>query len=142
MLGRMSGPNCDLAIIGGGLSGGLLALAARRERPDRRVILIEAAPALGGAHLWSFIDSDIEPEDKPLLEPLINYGWRAFSVVFPLYKRALPFPLYSIRSDRFDAALREVMPAESILTGRRAVAVSPTEVRLEDGTLISARGVV
>lgn len=142
MLKPMNGPSCDLAIIGGGLSGGLLALAARRARPDRRVILIEAAPALGGAHLWSFVDSDVEAEGKALLEPVISYGWREFSVVFPLYKRALPFPLYSIRSDRFDAALREEMPAESILTGRRAVAANATEVRLEDGTAILARGVI
>ncbi|ABQ69547.1 lycopene cyclase [Rhizorhabdus wittichii DC-6] len=138
----MSGVMCDLAIIGGGLSGGLIALAARRARPDRRVLLIEAAPTLGGAHLWSFLDSDVEAEDRPLLEPLVNYGWREFAVVFPLYKRALPFPFYSIRSDRFDAALREAMPAESILTGRRALGVAPDGVVLEDGTLIGAGGVI
>lgn len=133
---------CDLAIIGGGLSGGLIALAARRARPDRRILLIEAAPNLGGAHLWSFVDSDVEPEDKVLLEPLINYGWREFSVVFPQYKRALPFPFYSIRSDRFDQTLRQAMPGESILTGRRAVSATANEVVLEDGTAIRALGVI
>lgn len=133
---------CDLAIVGGGLSGGLIALAARLARPERRVLLIEAAPALGGTHLWSFIDSDVGPEEKRLLEPLVNYGWREFSVVFPQYKRAMPFPFYSIRSDRFDQALREAMPAESILSGRRAVGVAPDGVVLEDGSLIAARGVV
>ena len=55
----MTGVACDLAIIGGGLSGGLIALAARRAQPDRRILLIEAAPTLGGTHLWSFIDSDV-----------------------------------------------------------------------------------
>ena len=133
---------CDLAIIGGGLSGGLIALAARRARPDRRVLLIEAAPTLGGAHLWSFVDGDVEPEDKALLEPLVNYGWREFSVIFPQYKRALPFPFYSIRSDRFDQTLREAMPGESILTGRRAVSASASEVVLEDGSVIRALGVI
>jgi lycopene beta-cyclase len=142
MLGDMSGVMCDLAIIGGGLSGGLIALAARRARPDKRILLIEAAPSLGGAHLWSFLDSDIEPEDRPLLQPLINYGWREFAVVFPQYKRALPFPFYSIRSDRFDEALRDAMPAESILTGRRALGVAPDGIVLEDGTMIGAGGVI
>ena len=63
---------CDLAIIGGGLSGGLIALAARRAQPERRILLIEAAPALGGAHLWSFVDSDVGEAEKALLEPLVN----------------------------------------------------------------------
>ncbi|MET0375301.1 MAG: lycopene beta-cyclase CrtY [Rhizorhabdus sp.] len=138
----MTGVACDLAIIGGGLSGGLIAMAARRAQPDRRILLIEAAPSLGGNHLWSFIDSDVGPAEKALLQPLVNYGWREFSVVFPRYKRALPQPFYSIRSDRFDEALRQAMPAESILTGRRAAGVSPDGVVLEDGTMIAAHGVV
>ena len=78
---------CDLAIIGGGLSGGLIALAAQRARPSARILLIEARPQLGGNHIWSFLDSDIEPADKALLEPFITYGWREFAVVFPTYKR-------------------------------------------------------
>lgn len=138
----MTGVACDLAIIGGGLSGGLIAMAARRAQPDRRILLIEAGPALGGNHLWSFIDSDVGPAEKDLLRPLVNYGWREFSVVFPRYKRALPQPFYSIRSDRFDEALREAMPAESILTGRRAAGVSADGVVLEDGTMIAAHGVI
>ena len=138
----MTGVACDLAIIGGGLSGGLIAMAARRAQPERRVLLIEAAPSLGGNHLWSFIDSDVGPAEKALLEPLVNYGWRDFSVIFPRYKRTLPQPFYSIRSDRFDEALREAMPAESILTGRRATGVSADGVVLEDGTMIAAHGVI
>lgn len=138
----MTGVACDLAIIGGGLSGGLIALAARRAQPDRRILLIEAAPSLGGNHLWSFIDSDVDDKAKLLLEPLVNYGWREFQVVFPRYKRALPHSFYSIRSDRFDETLREAMPAESILTGRRAARVGADGVVLEDGTRIAAHGVV
>ena len=138
----MSGVSCDLAIIGGGLSGGLIALAVRLAQPERRVILIEAAPALGGNHLWSFIDSDVDDKAKALLTPLVNYGWREFQVVFPQYKRALPHSFYSIRSDRFDQTLRAAMPNESILTGRRAIGVSSDGVVLEDGTMIAARGVV
>lgn len=138
----MSGVACDLAIIGGGLSGGLIALACRIAQPQRRILLIEAAPSLGGTHLWSFIDSDVDEQEKKLLQPLVNYGWRELAVIFPRYKRALPQPFYSIRSDRFDAAMREAMPAESILTGRRAMGVSADGVILEDGTMIAAHGVI
>lgn len=133
---------CDLAIIGGGLAGGLIALAARRAHPDRRILLIEARPVLGGNHLWNFLDSDIAAADRPVLEPLITYGWRSFSVIFPSYQRTIGAALYSIRSDRFDQALREILPAGSILSGKAAAAVGPTSVDLEDGTHISAGGVI
>jgi lycopene beta-cyclase len=132
----------DLAIVGGGLAGGLIALAARRAHPDRRILLIEARPALGGNHLWNFLESDIIAADRPILEPLITYGWRSFGVVFPSYQRIISTALYSIRSDRFDQALREILPPDSILSGRAAVTVGPTWVDLDDGTHIDAHGVI
>lgn len=133
---------CDLAIVGGGLSGGLIALAAHRAHPGRRIVLIEARPALGGNHLWNFLDSDIDAADRPLLEPLITYGWRNFAVIFPSYRRTIEDALYSIRSDRFDEALRTILPADTIISGSRALAVGPTMVDLEDGRRIEARGVI
>ena len=133
---------CDLAIIGGGLSGGLIALAAQRARPSARILLIEARPRLGGNHIWSFLDSDIEPADKGLLERFVTYGWRECEVVFPAYKPALPQALYSIRSDRFDQALREQLPPDGIVAGRPVTGLSADGVVLEDGTLIAARGVI
>lgn len=143
----MTSLSCDLAIIGGGLSGGLIALAARQFRPDRHVVIIEAGRALGGTHIWSFIDSDLGQgkaagKARTLLEPLISYGWRDYQVAFPTYKRALPLPVYSIRSDRFDAALREALPPDTIISGRRATAITPTSVTLDDGTEIAAGGVI
>lgn len=46
--------DCDIAILGGGLAGGLIALALHRARPDVRVKLIEADDMFGGNHVWSF----------------------------------------------------------------------------------------
>lgn len=132
----------DLAIVGGGLAGGLIALAARRAHPDRRILLIEARPVLGGNHLWNFLDSDIVAADRPILAPLITYGWRNFGIVFPSYQRMIQTGLYSIRSDRFDQVLREILPPDSILSGRTAVTVGPTWVDLDDGTRIEAGGVI
>ena len=143
----MTSLSCDLAIIGGGLSGGLIALAARCFRPDRHVLIVEAGRKLGGTHIWSFIDSDLgegkaAARARTLLEPLINYGWRDYQVGFPAYRRTLPLPLYSMRSDRFDEAMREMLPADAIISGRRATAVTPTSVTLDDGTEIVAGGVI
>jgi lycopene beta-cyclase len=37
--------NCDVAILGGGLAGGLIALALAARRPNIKVLLIEEAPS-------------------------------------------------------------------------------------------------
>ena len=55
---------CDIAIVGGGLAGGLAALALAAKRPELDVRLIEP-DAIGGNHIWSFFDSDIA-ETRPL----------------------------------------------------------------------------
>jgi lycopene beta-cyclase len=133
---------CDLAIIGGGLSGGLIALAAHRARPTARILLVEAKPALGGNHLWTFLDSDIDKADRALLEPLISYGWRNLEVMFPGYRRTISDGVYAIRSDRFDQALREILPADFIVTGLKATGVAPDGIVLEDGSMIAAGGVI
>ncbi|MCC6990951.1 MAG: FAD-dependent oxidoreductase, partial [Acidobacteria bacterium] len=44
----------DVVIVGGGLAGSLAAWRLRTTRPDRAVTLVEAGPALGGNHTWSF----------------------------------------------------------------------------------------
>ena len=49
--------HCDVAIVGGGLAGGLIALALRRQRPDLDVRIVESGTRLGGNHLWSFFAS-------------------------------------------------------------------------------------
>ena len=49
----------DCVIAGGGLAGGLVALALARPSADARVALVEADDRLGGNHTWSFHDSDV-----------------------------------------------------------------------------------
>jgi lycopene beta-cyclase len=133
---------CDLAIVGGGLAGGLIALAVHRVRPDARVLLIEGGEALGGNHVWSFFEDDVAPADQPLVEPLIAHRWAGYDVAFPTRRRTLATAYHSITSERFDAVLRLALPAERLLTGRRAIGVSPRAVVLADGTRIEAAGVI
>ena len=56
----MAAPRFDLIILGGGLAGGLAALALRAHRPDLKLALVEPN-AIGGNHLWSFFESDVAP---------------------------------------------------------------------------------
>ncbi|MEO1044019.1 MAG: lycopene beta-cyclase CrtY [Pseudomonadota bacterium] len=138
----MSVKSCDLAILGGGLAGGLLAMAIARLQPDVRLLLIESGETFGGDHVWSFFANDIPDDAKWLVEPLICFTWDDYSVRFPKLKRSLDSRYHSILSDRFDTVIREKIPAEQRMTGANVVASDAHMVTLEDGTLIEAGGVI
>lgn len=133
---------CDLAIVGGGLAGGLIALAVAKRRPDARVLLIEGGQTLGGNHVWSFFDSDVAPADEPLVAPLVAHRWDGYHVVFPGFRRRLDTRYRSITSERFDEQLRAALPAGQVLTGHKAIEVGPKSVALCDGTRIEAIAVI
>ena len=132
----------DLAIVGGGLAGGLIALAAKRARPDRHILLVEAGERLGGNHIWSFFDSDVAPANRPLAEPLVSMRWPAHDVAFPDFTRTLANGYRSIRSDRFDEVVRSALPPESVRVAAAVARVTPTEIGLVGGERLAARGVI
>ena len=133
---------CDLAIVGGGLAGGLIALALRQRRPDCDVRLIEGAATFGGNHVWSFFGSDVAGTERPIIEPLVCHAWPAYDVRFPAHQRHIAAAYYSIRSDRFDAVLRERLPETALMPGRKVLGASPTAVVLADGDRVEAGGVI
>ena len=134
--------SCDVAIVGGGLSGGLIALALRAQRPDVRVVVIDRGESLGGNHIWSFFGSDVDRENRDLVIPLVAHVWQGYDVFFPARRRTLPANYYSVTSERFDAAVRAALPSECILTGRKVLGASSTAVVLADGDRIEAGGVI
>ena len=137
---------CDVAILGGGLSGSLIAAALAKKRPDLNVLLIEEQEQLGGNHIWSFFGSDIAQADRWLVAPLICHGWRGYDVKFPAHSRSLNQSYYSIFSERLDEHIHAIKPARSIITKARILAASPHNVvlanskRIEAGGVIDARG--
>ncbi len=134
--------HCDLAIVGGGLSGALIALAAARRRPDARIRLIEENTTFGGNHVWSFFASDVTDPNRALVAPLIAHGWRGYDIAFPDHARTLDTAYYSITSERIDAVLRDQLPAQALMTGARVLGTSPTAVVLADGDRVEAQGVI
>jgi lycopene beta-cyclase len=77
-----------------------------------------------------------------LLTPLVAAGWRGYDVRFPNLSRGFPTAVYTVTSDRLDAALRRALPASAILTGARALACSAQAAALVDGTRIEAHAVI
>jgi len=132
----------DLLIAGGGLAAGLCALALRARRPGMRVMIVEAGPSLGGNHIWSFFESDVSPEDWPIVAPLVCHSWDGYDVAFPAYRRSLPNRYHSIESERLDAVLRTALPAEDILTDARIMALDRGGATLTDGRRIEAGAVI
>lgn len=132
---------CDVAIAGGGLAGGLIALALKAQRPALSVVIVEAAPVIGGNHIWSFFDGDLRPEARALVEPLISYRWPAYDIAFPSHRRTIDQGYNSIESEALDAAVRAALPANAILRGRVAV-IEGGRVTLDDARVISANAAI
>jgi lycopene beta-cyclase len=133
---------CDVAILGGGLAGALAALALAERRPELSIVLIEAGDRIGGHHVWSFFESDIEPADRWLVAPLVCHSWQGHDVIFPRHARTLPGAYHTIQSERLDEVVRAKLAPEALLTGRRVHTAGPTSVLLDDGTRIDAGAVI
>ena len=132
----------DVAVLGGGLAGGLIALALAKLRPELHVAVIERGAALGGNHVWSFFASDLPAGAAELIEPLIVARWDDYEVRFPRRRRRLATPYCSITSSRFDAAVRAALPPGAILSGCTVTQVAQDRIELEYGRTIAAHAVI
>lgn len=132
----------DIAILGGGLAGGLIALALAKLRPELRVTVIERGESFGGNHLWSFFATDVAPEHAWLVDPLVAARWDGYEVRFPAHQRRLTTPYRSVTSERLDAAMRATLPAAALLTNVEVADVEPDRVTLSDGRVLDAGGVI
>lgn len=139
----MSGRDCDVAIVGGGLAGGLIALALAQHRPELAVRLIEAGPAPGGSHRWSWFSSDLSPQGEAMMARFQSTRWDdGYDVRFPRFKRHVPTPYRSLSSDDFAAGLERMLPGGTILANSAAAALDPNGITLASGARIAARAVI
>lgn len=134
--------DCDLAIVGGGLSGGLIALAFAALRPDVRLLLVEQGDRPGGNHIWSFFDGDVTTADRWLIEPLVAHRWpQGHEVRFPDHPRRLDTPYNSVTSVSLAVTLERQL-GDRLLTETPVAALAPDRVTLADGRTIRARAVI
>lgn len=134
--------SCDVAIVGAGLAGALIALALAKKHPELDVRLVDADDRVGGNHLWSFFGTDVGEADRWLLAPLVVHAWRDYDVHFPEHRRTIPAPYYSIESERLDQVVRRTIPEHRLLLGRKVASISPTAVATQDGERLEATGVI
>lgn len=134
--------NCNLAILGGGLAGSLIARAMARHRPELTVLLVERGNRLGGDHVWSFFESDLSPAERELVLPMAAVRWPGYDVHFPGFSRRLSTPYASVTSRKLDAVTRAALPEGAVLTGAEVRHATPTSVVLADGRRIAADAVI
>jgi lycopene beta-cyclase len=133
----------DLVIVGGGLAGGLIALALQRRAPDCRFLLIEAGRTLGGHHRWSWFETDLSAAAQTLMDEFALNGWdQGYDITFPAYGRTLPTSYRSLASAEFHRALMAALPAERVMLGARAEVIDAAGVTLADGTRIAGKRVI
>ena len=139
----MSGRVADVAIVGGGLAGGLIALALHRAHPEWALQLIERDAVLGGNHRWSWFSSDLSAAGEALLEPFRQVHWDSgYEVRFPRLCRQLEAGYRSLASEDFDAALKRLLTPEAIRLDASVAALDADGVTLESGERIAARRVI
>lgn len=137
----MSFDSPDLLLAGGGLANCLVALRVAESHPDSRIAIVEAGPALGGNHTWSFHAGDLAPAQHAFLEPLVQHAWSRQQVRFPRRQRELRAGYFSITSD----ALRQHManrPGIEIHVDTAVRALKPTSVETADGRKLRAAAVL
>lgn len=134
-------PAVNLAIIGGGLSGSLVALALAKRVPTARVALIDPAPSLGGSHVWSFFDTDIAVRDRDFVDPLISHHWDSYDVRFPARRRTIGTGYNSIRSADLDRVVRQSLAPDALMTAAAAV-IDAGKVTLSDQRTVTAAAVL
>jgi lycopene beta-cyclase len=139
MVGQ-SNDRCDIAVVGGGLAGGLAALALAAKRPDLDVRLVEPGP-IGGNHVWSFFDSDIAKKDRWLVAPLVRHHWSHYDVRFPSHERSLRMGYKSITGEALADAVMAALPAGHIIADK-AKHVAPDHLLLSRGGRLSAKHVI
>jgi len=139
----MTARDCDIAIVGGGLAGGLIALALARLRPELSVRLLEAGPVPGGNHRWSWFASDLSPEGAELMATFRKARWeQGYDVAFPGLARRLDTSYRSLSSLDFAYALARELPDGTFRANARAAALDAGGVTLEGGERIAAGAVI
>lgn len=128
----------DYILVGGGLQGGLLALALAGRRADAKVCVVEAADRVGGNHTWSFHAADVPPGAEALVDPLVVASWAGYEARFADFTRVMPSRYATVTADRFDAVVRQVMADRCwhLRLRTRAVAATDRRVTLDTGEVL------
>jgi lycopene beta-cyclase len=127
----------DLAILGCGLSGGLLAYFLRKKRPDLRIALFEERRDPRDGLTWSFHGRDLSAASLEWIRPLLSASWEETSVAFPGLERTFRQTYHSIRSRDFEREISRAL-GEALHRGAGVADVAADHFVLHSGERIEA----
>lgn len=139
------GHSAQHLILGGGLAGGLIALALADVGRGAGVVLVDQDAALGGNHTWSFHDTDLDSEGHRLVADLVTHRWPRQQVRFPGYERTMQSGYSTISSEQFGLVLAHRLRDAGVrIHLRRRVSGFEADggVRLDDGTTLAGALVI
>jgi lycopene beta-cyclase len=127
-------------IVGGGLAGGLAALALAEAGRGPGVALVDQQAALGGNHTWSFHETDLDAADRTLVMPLVSWRWPRQTARFPGHERTLDTGYATVTSERFARVVGDRLAHAGVrlLLQRAATSVTAQRVQLDDGSELTA----
>ena len=135
----------DIAIVGGGLQAGLLALSLAEHAPRLRVAVFERDRELAGNHTWCFHDRDVPADAQALCDALVEHRWSGYEVIFPDRKRQLEGSYAAVTAASLVQVLRataQAHPQLSLHTGCNVSDLRENELILNNGARVSARLVI
>jgi lycopene beta-cyclase len=133
----------DVVILGGGLHGGLTALAlSKLDRPPR-VLLIEASERLAGNQVWSCHTTDVG-DDRDLLDALATVRWPSYDVRFPNVERTIALEYRSMHASKFAPLIHDAIRnvGFNVLLETLAEIADQHHVQLSDGKTVSAEWII
>jgi len=135
----MTGRKHDIVIAGGGLAGGLIALALCRQRPDIDLLVIEASERLGGRRRHTWIERS---DDLLLLDQFRTARWAMADFAFSGTSRRIVLPLRSISAEDFDAGLRRALSPDVLRLRAPIAEIAAGKVTLVSGETFTGRTVI
>ena len=99
----------DVIFAGGGLASTLSASRLKANRPELRLLVIEAGERLGGNHTWSCHATDLTAQQNGWMAPFIAHRWPGQMVRFPQFTRRLRAAYQSVTANKLhEAALAQL----------------------------------
>lgn len=135
----------DVAVVGAGLHGGLIALALLDAEPGLRLALIERELRPAGNHTWCFHLGDAPPTAGAWFERLPLIRWPGYRVAFPDFGRAIDLPYCCLTSDALATTLQDAFAHHDtawLITGCAVQALNAGSVTLSDGRCLQAALVI
>ncbi|WP_372721971.1 lycopene beta-cyclase CrtY [Immundisolibacter sp.] len=135
----------DVALVGAGLHGGLIALALLDAEPGLRLALVERDARPAGNHTWCFHLGDAPPNAGAWFERLPLIRWPGYEVAFPGFARAIDLPYCCLTSEGLATALQDAFAAHEtarLITGCAVQALDAGSVTLADGRRLQASLVI